>query len=331
MKRLGFSITLAAMMVVAATTLTTATTPAAAASVVARVEITPEKVAKSGAWQDLAEAIGLPWEILFADADGQPIGKKESLPMPLVGQMYGGAWGTRGSSLKQVLPEGWRTWGGAVNDDGEIPGVSAVLPAEAGNVVVHAERGSGNEVFLFVGTRSAATGTKARTLATMMQTAIDGKDPEGWNVFCAAVERTPTGTSAIRTEKATKILAAMHGCTISKDGTLLQDGKPVAVVAVAGESLSASKAKGAKPRDPRWALVGLISVTLLIVGLSVSLIRRMWKKRKAANSEPPPPPAAEEDSGGAPVPEDDWKGLDLRGRGEDGSSEPPPEPAGEDE
>lgn len=294
MKSLFNLITVAAMMVVAATMLFTCS--ASAAPVVARLEITPEEVAEAGAWQDLAEAIGLPWGNLFADTDGGAVGEKKSLPMPLVGQMYGGAWGTRGSDLKQVLPRGWRTWRKGTNDDGEIPGILADNTPDG--VVVHAERGSGGEVFLFVGTQSGASGQEAVDLAGLLQNAINNKDPEGWKVFCEAVSKTPTGTSAARAEQAVVALAATQGYEVTAEGVLIKDGKPVKIATPKGglvdtargsdgETQPAATGKdGDKPNLGRWPFFAgwILGGVLFCAIVAINWAKRRGGRRSAVTN-----------------------------------------------
>jgi hypothetical protein len=285
MKSLTSLITLAALMVVAATMLFTFSV--AAAPVVARLEITAEEVAEAGAWQDLAEAIGLPWGNLFTDANGEAVGKRESLPMPLVGQMYGGAWGTRGSDLKQVLPQGWRTWRKGANDDGKIPGVLAANTPDG--VVVHAERGSGGEVFLFVGSQSGASGQEAADLAGLLQNAIDEKGSEGWKVFCDAVSKTPTGTSAARAEQAVVALSATQGYEVTAEGVLTKDGKPVKVATPKGGPVDTARG-GKRDAQPPAATGGGIPAWVIWASGVVAAMGILWiivaglRRRPAADA-----------------------------------------------
>lgn len=276
MKSLFNLITVAAMMVVAATMLFTSSVSAAGYET--RMPLTVEKVTSTDdqRWNDLAEKV-VGERPFMANAKLEEV----PLPTPVVGKMFGGAWGVGGGYEPMRL--GTASWT-LFQLKKEVPGVMVTLDS---GMFLHAELGEQGTAFLFLGTTTSSPSAASDT-AEKLNELLDTRKGEFWTKFETAV----ANTTAVRNLRDADIALEDRITALEKKVEI----KPTRGAAAGGAAAPKPKpaddaGKGGKPSDrippslgdtiAKWAILGLIALALILFG------KRIWRGLEKLAQTPP--------------------------------------------
>ena len=283
MKSLFNLITLAAICTVAATMLFTSL--AAAAGYETRMPLTKDEVIANPRWNDLAEAV-VGKRPFTANAELE----ETSLPTPVVGKMFGGAWGEGGGY--EFMRLGTASWT-LFQLKKEVPGVMVTVDS---GVFLHAELGDGGTAFLFLGMTTSSP-TSAGDTAEELNKLLDTRKGDFWVKF----EKAVAETTAVKNLQSADIALATRVENLERKAGVSVDGG-------AGTSPqprpAAGKGKDGKPGDKippssgdtiaTWVIVGVAVIALILFG------KRIWRgleklvEPPATESPDPPEPPEEE-------------------------------------